>query len=446
MNTVTITGRTDRAQMTIPEHWSAEDIRDEIELLSVLKGKDGVFAPNLVVTLNAYDGSMAEFLSSAVGNISQTLTEVRFIDITLWNPGGALPGQTPALDGRAVTYTHVSPASGEVLRTTDWLFIENGLAVQATGTTAAPDWMALGPELEQIASSLVVAEDAGTAGAPVRTELPEGALDELASGELGAPVESISGIGRTQTFDYAGAWVHASALALLDEMAEGFRIGRLNADSYRDQLAELESAGLAQGTKLTDTGEYACLHLDEPDASFRISAAGSGGAMYYQAWLYGPTALVTAGTGYHTQVGLQADEAPSRDHVNVRIFPITELAREMASWLGVGPAWPLPALPAGLPAERLEQRWAGNTEIPETANPVLAALWEQDWFTWELSAQGPEGEIDPVAYLNGGPLGHYRLGSEDGRTWLMPTPSVYLYDQLDDLIAAAIYGRPARLR
>ena len=76
MNTVTITGRTQRAQMTIPEYWSAEDVRDEIELLAVLQGKEGAFAPNLVVTLNPFEGPMAGFMASAVGNIVQTLGNI----------------------------------------------------------------------------------------------------------------------------------------------------------------------------------------------------------------------------------------------------------------------------------------------------------------------------------------------------------------------------------
>lgn len=443
MASVIITGRTERAQMTLPEHWSAEDIRDEIELLAVLKAKEGVFAPNLVVTLNPYSGSMAEFLASAVGNLAQTLTDVQFIDVTLWNRDRELP-EDAAAEGRAITYTHVSPSSGDILRTTEWLFIEGGLAVQATGTTAAQDWMFLAPELEQIASSLALAESV-MAPTPVDRTLPDGALDALASSELGYPVESISGLGRQQHYDYAGEWVRGASFALVDEMAEGFKVGRLQADDYRAELDDLARAGLVEGTKLTEAGEFIQLHLQDPDASFRISGAGAGGESHYQAWAYGPSVLVAAGPGCHAQTGLQDAGAPSLDHVNVQILPLSALARDMAAWAGVGPAWALPALPAGLSQEQFAQRWAGNTEPPAGANAVLKALWEQNWFTWEFAAHGVESAVEPYAYLHGGPLGLYRVGSEDATTWVVPTPSVYVYDQLDDAIAAILYDRPVRL-
>jgi len=430
--------------MTVPEHWSAEDIRDEIELLALLKGKDGVFAPNLVVTVQPFDGSMAEFLASTVGNVSQTLTDVRFIDVTLWNRSGDLP-QRAATEGRAVSYTHASPASGEVLRTTEWLFLDGGLAVQATGTTAAPDWMVLAPEIQDIAASIVLAEDV-LAPTSVDTSLPDGARDELASAELGWPVESISGLGRHQGYDYSGAWVHGAAFALVDEMAEGLKVGRLQAESLRNELQDLERAGIVQGRRLTDAGEFIVGHLNDADAAFRISGAGALGPTFYQAWAYGPTVLVTAGAGHHAQTGMQDSGAPSADHVNVKILPITALARDIAAWTGVGPAWPLPVLPAGLPTEQYAQRWAGNTQPPVGANPVLAALWERNWFTWEFDGHGGETSVEPYAYLNGGDLGHYRVGAEGATTWLVPTPSVYVYDQLDDAIAAAVFGRPLQLR
>ena len=126
---------------------------------------------------------MAEFMGTAVGNIVGTLQDARIIDVSTWNRAEDYPLELAA-QGRAITYTHVSPASGEILRATDWLFIEGGWAVQATGSSAAPDWMVFAPELEAIASSLITSESEADHG-PVAPELPDGAQDELASVELG---------------------------------------------------------------------------------------------------------------------------------------------------------------------------------------------------------------------------------------------------------------------
>lgn len=443
MTTVTVMGRTDRVQMTIPESWSAEDIRDEIELLAIFKGREGVFAPNLVVTVNPYEGSMAEFMGTAVGNIVQTLSDVRIIDISTWNRTEEFPLELAA-QGRSITYTHISPASGEVLRATDWIFIEGGLAVQATGTTAAPDWMVFAADMEAIASSLITSE-AESADRPVDMTLPEGAEDELASAELGQPVESIGGLTKQQPYDYSGEWVLAPAIALVDEMAEGFKVGRLQAADFEQELQELNRVGFAEGTTLTDLGELVRRHLADPMASFRVSAAGSAGETYYQAWVHGTTVLVAAGAGYHVQTGLQPDQAPTPDHVNIMILPLTALARDIAAWIGVGPAWPLPVLPAKISLMQFGQRWAGNTEPPEDSNAVLRELWKQNWFTWNMHAQGEESSPEEYSYLHGGPLGQFRIGTEGDQTWLIPTHSVYAFDQLDDVVAAAVYDRPLRL-
>lgn len=443
MTTVTIMGRTERVQMTIPESWNAEDIRDEIELLAIYQGREGVFAPNLVVTVNPYEGSMAEFMQAAVGNVVSTLQDARIIDISTWNRTQEFPLELAA-QGRAITYTHVSPASGEVLRTTDWLFTEGGLAVQATGTSAAPDWMVFAPELEAIASSLITSESEADLG-PVAPELPDGAQDELASAELGQPVESIGELLKHQPYDYSGEWVPARAFALMDEMAEGLKIGRLQAEDYSDELEELARVGFVEGTKLTDLGEVVRLHLAEPTAAFRVSGAGSAGESYYQAWVHGSSVLVAAGAGYHVQTELQPNESPSPDHANIMILPITGLARDIASWVGLAPAWPLAALPSSVPLELIAQRWAGNTEPPADANPVLAELWKQNWFTWTVTGQGEETSPEPYSYLHGGPLGQFRIGADGDRSWLIATHSVYAYDQLDDVIAAAIFDRQVRL-
>lgn len=443
MTTATIMGRTRRVQMTIPEHWSAEDIRDEVELLAIFTGREGVFAPNLVVTVNPFDGSMAEFMGTAVGNIVGTLQDARIIDVSTWNRAEDYPLELAA-QGRAITYTHVSPASGEILRATDWLFIEGGWAVQATGSSAAPDWMVFAPELEAIASSLITSDSEADHG-PVAPELPDGAQDELASAELGQPVESIGELLKHQPYDYSGEWVPARAFALMDEMAEGLKVGRLQAADYAEELEELARVGFAEGTKLTDLGELIRLHLAEPTASFRVSGAGSHGESHYQAWVHGPSVLVAAGAGYHVQTGLQPNEAPGPEQVNIMILPLTGLARDVAAWVGLAPAWPLPALPPRVSLEQIAQRWAGNTEPPTDANPVMTELWKQNWFTWSVTAQGEQSSPEPYSYLHGGPLGQFRIGTEDEMAWLIATHSVYAYDQLDDVIAAAVFDRQVRL-
>jgi hypothetical protein len=170
MNQTLVAGRTGRASFRLEEPWTSESVRDEVELLAYVRGPQGTFAPNLVVTVNPYDGGIDQFLGHALEGISRSLSAPYVFDVRVWDKDGdvdveqgpaPLPGRTDlGAFGRAVHYSHRSPESGATLRACEWLFLAGGLAVQATGTATPAQWPVFGRGLERIASTLAAPMEA----------------------------------------------------------------------------------------------------------------------------------------------------------------------------------------------------------------------------------------------------------------------------------------------
>lgn len=164
-----VAGRTNRASIVLEAGWIEESPRDEIELLAILPGPEGSFAPNLVVTVNPFEGGIDEFLGRAVQGISSTLHHPYIFDIRAWDKAGSIddadaPASGADIDvsafGRSIHYTHVSPNTGSTLRVTEWLFISHRLAVQVTGSATTAQWQVLGPTLERLAKTITTPVEA----------------------------------------------------------------------------------------------------------------------------------------------------------------------------------------------------------------------------------------------------------------------------------------------
>lgn len=431
------TGRTGTVSLTLPEGWQAGPNRDEYELLALLPAPSESFGPTVVVTVNPYDGGIAEFLERALEGIASGTAAPQIVDIRPW-------GRAPE-SGRSIAYTQLSPTHGLSLFTTDFLFIERGLAVQVTATATVQQWQFLGPLLHDVAASarLAGANAAGDGAGAALPPVPAGAVDPVASAALGHEVEKIDGLVKAQPFEFDGAWIHGRSLEVLTELCEGLRIGSLNRSSYAEPLRALEELEFVDGAALTDLGSAVGAHLVEPQASYRITGLDSGGESWFQAWAHGATALLVAEPGYHRVLGGPAEGRPSPEHFNLQLVPLTMLSTLMARWVGLQPAWNLALLPSPLPVDDLARGWTGDRTPPAGSNAAMRAFWDEPWFSWTLTATGVDSEPDDVAYLNGGRVGHQRMFDEGSAVTLSPTDSTFVFLQLEDRIQATIFGRRA---
>ncbi|NUL47639.1 hypothetical protein F7P69_20890 [Cellulosimicrobium funkei] len=447
----TVTARTGRVTFEVPDHWTAEDPgRSEVDALAFLAGPQGDFAPNAVLTVNSFTGSVAEFAVSALENITTVLTDAVVIDVLPWEPSSGL-ADSPSDTGRLIVYTHRSPSTGARLRVAEWLVAGQGLAVQLTTTTSVSQWTVFDSTMWAIAGSLRIdGLEHPSAPAAGGGAIPPPARDEFLTELTGHPVERIHGLASRQPYPNEGGWLHGSAVKLLSELAEGLKIGRLNAGDYAEPLAMLSEVGLVQGTSLTEDGHTLGHFLSQPDVSVRITGHFGGQTPSFQAWTLGGHALIAASTGYIAATEGVNGGQPSHDHFNIQVVNLDRLTTLMAQWVGLQPAWSLPVFPMVLPEDRVDARWAGDGTFPEGASETMQRLWHENWYLWDMLLVSEETEVGPVSYLNGGRMGHYRMATEPLGTQrgfaLVPTPAVSIVDQMEDALQSCLYGRQPRMK
>lgn len=444
----TATGRTRSITLDLPDGWEVGPERPEYELLAFAPAPTESFGPTVVVTVNPYRGSIAEFMERTVEGIAEAMAAPQVVDIRPWTAApdaevGELDA-AEALSGRAVMYTHLSPSNGLSLFTTEFLRIERGLAIQVTATATVQQWQFFGPVLNRLCGAVrLTAAAAGQDAEAEPAPTPTGAVDPVASAAFGHDVEKIDGLVKAQPYEYDGVWVHGRTIEVLTELSDGLKLGMLHKSSYAEQLRELEALDFVRGTRLTDVGEAVGAHLSDPQASYRITGLDSGGESWFQVWAHGPTALIVAEPGYHRVLGGQPAERPSSEHFNLQLVPLPQLSTLMARWVGLQPAWNLALLPNPLPVDDLARGWLGDRTPPEDSNAAMRAWWDEPWFSWTLTSTGIDSEPDDVAYFNGGRVGHQRLFNEGDAATFVPTESTFVFTQLEDRIQATIFGRQA---
>lgn len=445
-----VNGRTGRVTFDVPDNWTVEaSERSEVESMAYLRGPEGVFAPNVVLTLNDFSGTVAEFAINVLEGIASTLVAPVIIDVLPWTPGEGL-ADDPASAGRVVVYSHLSPQTGTRLRVAEWITTAAGVAAQLTTTSTVAQWPVFGSQFGEIADTLsIIGAERPSAPGQGADGIPEAARDEFLTHLTGQPVERIDGLATMQPYPNEGQWVHGEALKLLSDMAEGLKIGRLNAAAYERPLEELARLDLVKDRSLTEDGEFLADFFRDPAASIRITANYGMNEPSFQAWVVDETVLIAASTGYVAATEGKSGGQPSSDHFNVQVSRLNDLSTLIAQWVGLQPAWNLPVFPMVVPDDVLTRRWQGDGTFPDDASETMRSMWHENWFVWNLIAVGPEAESGPYSYVNAGRMGHYRLGAEEGPhgegTAFVPTPSAAIYDQLEDTIQACIFGREPRL-
>ncbi len=404
-----VTGLSARAAFDVPAEWVAEKSpTPEVEALAYLPGPEGTFAPNAVLTLNDYEGGISEFLVEALEGLRRDLDQVTIIAIDRWVPTSR-EGTGVAGEGRTISYTHRSPRTGMRLRGAEWLLAGDGLAVQLTTTAGVGQWPVFGAVFEEIAATLRLLDGDQLPGS---NPIPETAVDTVASEIAGEPLERIHGLTELQPYPHEGGqWIRGDAVKLVADMAEGLEVGSLMEAGLAPQLAELRELGLMEGTTLTDDGDVLAAFFESPIATLRLTRARGDDLGVMQIWVMGGAALVS--THGDPDAG-----APSRDHANIVVAPVGDVTTLVARWVGLQPAWSF---------------------------PLEAEEFEPDWTTWDILASGPESQVGPVGYLNAGQRGHYLLVPAEESFTYQEKRSDRVFDMLEEILQATIYGRPARL-
>lgn len=267
--------------------------------------------------------------------------------------------------------------------------------------------------------------------------------DPVASVVARQPLPDLSAVSNQQPARLDGAWLHGAAVELLGKMAEGFKPGRLQRRTYGPHLEALEEAGLILGTEPTDQGRIMATIMAEPEANFRISAAREGQQVLFQCWVARELALVIAQAGPAARNADPAADAPGPEYFNVRLHPLLDLSTEMATWVGLAPAWNLDPHPAVLPLALIDAQMSSERPAPPAgANEVLQDMWNQQWTYWSLAGACPSHELDPLTYVSCGRRGQYRVaGTETDAVRLLPAASSHVFDQIEDRIQAMVFDR-----
>lgn len=156
-------GRTGRATMVHEEHWQADTSREDVEFSVYLPDAEGAVAPHLIVTVTPYDGDIDDFLDRTIRDLTTTLQRPYIVDVRIWDKGLTVDASEPepsadtvdvTVMGWTIAHTHESAPTGATLRSTEWLFIDQGLAVQVTGTATTAQWPVFFRGLESMVCSV----------------------------------------------------------------------------------------------------------------------------------------------------------------------------------------------------------------------------------------------------------------------------------------------------
>lgn len=439
-----VQGRSGRVNYSVPDDWEAVvPETEDIDSLAVLPGPQGEFAPNVVVTVNEFDGHVGLFAQSVVDHLRTTLEDAVVVDVLPWPADQSIPDD-PTREGRVVVYTHRSPRTGSRLRGAEWLITRAGIAAQMTTTTTVSQWPVFASLFSEIGSTLRIEGPESPDTTP--PALPAASTDPFLSELAGLPIERLDGLGVLQRFEFQGLTMSGESFALFTALADGERIGRLTEAEHDQSLAELAELGLVEGAELSEAGSTFALIYQESAASLRLTAAAAAGSSSFHAWAVGEYALIVTGPDCTSMVTEPTEDTPGPGQVTVAVTPLDELTTELVRWTGLQPSWHLPVFPSTVSEEAIDRRWSGETEPPvDDANPTLEALWQQPWFLWTFEAAGPKTDIGPSTYLNAGSMGHYAWGRSDEGIVMVPLASVTILDRLEDALQACLYGREPRI-
>ena len=123
------------ADITIPRpaEWTRQDAEGTDMVLLSPPVRAGVFRPNIVVTSQPYEGSIAKLSTFAMAAALGELTNPHLIACNIW--------PHPTGDGRQIEYTH--QMGNQILHVQRWTFALDGRAVDVTATCSSTQLTAI---------------------------------------------------------------------------------------------------------------------------------------------------------------------------------------------------------------------------------------------------------------------------------------------------------------
>ncbi|WP_102158200.1 hypothetical protein [Zhihengliuella halotolerans] len=453
----------------VEEPWIPVQSRPEIELMATMPPVEGEFPPNIVVTVNPYGGSLADFSRRATAAIVRDLREGLIVDVDDWSFGvgaasldaGTDPDAdepTPGGIGRLIEYTH-RIEEGIVVSGADYLLVRQGWAIQISTTTGLPTRMIFDEILQSMAGTVAVLRAPEPGDAADVPALAAPVSDDLACTELGGDREALFDWLAAGASIGEGTWMSGDALARTAELQDAV-VGRLGG-GMDPVISELKELGVLEGGRLSDLGEVISVALTDAQVRVRLTGRFMRGETLFQAFIIGGVAVVAAEQGYGPRVLNQPWNPDDATLFNVQILPVAELTSTMMRWAGAGPAWNLHLEDPTISPEVFEERIAGEAGGSGMSGAVGQSVWQQPWFTWVFEIEAPDEEhgareFAPLTFVNAGPRGNYRVGLVEtdagsnsswraGDVLLWPTDSGFIQRQLEDHVQAAVLERPVVL-
>lgn len=394
----------------------------------------GQFRPNLVIRSGNSNGvPLMRIAASGLAETRQAISPLHVLAVDEWpkvfdrHLGQALPGRR---------HRYLYRADGQTVCVDRWLWVVGAGVVEATASYALQDHTGMKALFEYLVDQLE-AEGHG-----VTHELGMSALvlvagekpgpDLFASEQRGTPVEDLSGIAAEQPYEVAGHLLSGPAVELFQSLAGRSGLGRFDLAGHQGAVGELSAAGLVtpQG-QVTEAGQLFLRPLARTDGSLAVSARRGGTTTDLQVWIGDGLAMLSAGPSFFDRARTQEGER------ELLLTSSADAARVLASWAGIGPAWPIQHCPLVIDPGTFESRVDSNAVPAPHGTEAVNRLWQAPWTEWSIT------HIEANAgfrWLNAGPAGHYSVIPADGGTRLDAQPSSLVWDAIARVVHTAATG------
>ncbi|GHD06129.1 hypothetical protein [Zhihengliuella salsuginis] len=455
----THTGFTGALSFVPVEGWQPEHAREELELLAVFP--DAPFAPSLTATVIPFAGDIHAFAARALDGLNSTLKDFRLVNVTGWQPDlDALEAHAadPELENpeslrrRRIEYVHRAP-DGQLISGADYLFIDQGWAVQVTTTCAIADRLLHHDAFESMVGNVSVLRPAGAAPASASPATIE--YDDVASAAFGANVESLAGWADQPPLQREGEFIHAATLMQVEQLDSENPVN-LGRNIFRptgltnDVIANMQWLQLLDDElRPTALGRFFHQAMGNADINVQATAHLADGAeSLLQIGIVGETALVIAQPGCAELHGGAVWGPPGPDHYWAEILPTIEVSQRILEWAGATPAWNLQIQPDALPAATIDAKVSGEAASTQVgANAAAQRLWDQKWWRWSVQMESEGLHIDPLEYVSAGAAGPHAVlpGPTPDTRLLSPTPAHLVFWQIEERLQAVTYKRDSMI-
>ncbi|WP_102160561.1 hypothetical protein [Zhihengliuella halotolerans] len=425
-------------RLIAPEAWETLEPGDATFVLAHPEAEGMAFRSNVVVRESEFAGSLAALAAYSLASTRAVFNNCHFISYDLAEIDGT--------EARRQRFTY--DADGFNLIVERFLVARGGYALEITTTSPVHLAAKVLEGNSLIAGSIRWARTGAVPGPGTRdvdtsTGEREPRHDEWLSELAGHPVEDLSKLPASQSFDTEGPLFSDSTIAFLITQFDRHGLGRFELMAHPQVVEELVAGGLMEpGGAFTPTLELMLDALRDRDFSVKLTGRHHGTDTRLQIHAGAGRAFVLAGAPAAEIVHGKAPRgATPEGKVRADVVPVEGLPALIAAWAGLGPAWTVAGDLDTLTHADYERGVDGQLTAPADCDAATARLFAQPWFAWNM-----EIEKTPFArsWLNAGAAGHYAVGAQDdGTVAIQPVPALQVWDVLLHELGAATLARPA---